>query len=73
MHRLSQDGLDHAETLAEAFSDCLDKVDDTLTCFPTPRSVEDMQEASRCYALARTKLQEASFFAKRALAIRASR
>lgn len=67
VHLLNPEGLDKATRLAQAFSVCLDIVEEI---------VGDVQEggaivaSGRDMAIVRTKLQEASFFAKRAMACR---
>lgn len=57
VHRLTEAGLAKAEDLAHAFSGFLDEVE--VLCGTEGREM----------AIVRTKLQEASFFAKRALAV----
>lgn len=57
VHRLNESGMAAAKTLAEGFSTLLDQVE------------EQCQGGDgRCLAIARTKLEEACFFAKKSLA-----
>ena len=56
VHRLNEDGMTEAQLLAEEFSTFLDGVEKICGA------------GGREMAIVRTKLQEASFFAKRALA-----
>jgi hypothetical protein len=56
VHRLNTSGLVAADQIAEAFSECLDKVSGFI---PPGREL----------GLVVTKLQEAAFFAKRAMAL----
>lgn len=58
VHRLNEEGMQKAEGLAEDFSEFLDRVE--LVCGKDGREM----------AIVRTKLQEASFQAKRAIAQR---
>lgn len=69
VHRLDEAGLAKAGELGHAFSDCLDRVEALLKT-DRPLVGPKAGESGRCLALVRTKLQEASFFAKRALAVR---
>lgn len=55
VHKLNEYGLRSAEAIAQAFSDCLERV-------------EALVPAGRERALVATKLQEACFFAKRGIA-----
>lgn len=57
VHKLSAVGLRRADKLAEIFSACLSAVEG------------ECGAASREMAIVRTKLQEASFFAKRSMAV----
>ncbi len=61
VHILNDKGIEQAKELGEAFSDFLDKLE---TLIPQAAQVN-----GREMALVRTKLQEASFFAKRAIAV----
>lgn len=56
VHRLNEDGLDAAETLAIGFSDLLGLV-------------ESMVPPGRERAIVATKMQEACFYAKRGMAM----
>lgn len=58
VHRLNESGMEKAVELAEIFSRALDQIETILVSSP-----------GRERALVITKLQEASFFAKRALAL----
>ncbi len=58
VHRLNAAGLLVAGRLAEAFSDFLTKLE------------SECGKEGRDMALVRTKLEEASFFAKRAIAVK---
>lgn len=58
IHMLNEAGIAKAERIALAFTHCLDEVEDTVG------------GDGREMALVRTKLQEAAFFAKRAMAVR---
>lgn len=62
VHLLNERGIDRAKRLGEAFSALLDVVEEVSGS----RTPGDHQ---RELALVRTKLQEASFFAKRAMAM----
>lgn len=55
VHLLNEQGIEHAKQLGEAFSTLLEKI-------------ESIVPAGRERALVVTKLQEASFFAKRGIA-----
>lgn len=66
VHRLNADGLFKADEIARAFSDCLSRIEAALE-IPQPGIV--IGEQARCLAVVRTKLQEACFFAKRAIAV----
>ncbi len=57
VHRLNAHGLETAEAIAETFSECLDRLE--RLCGAEGREM----------AIVRTKLQEANFFAKRAVAV----
>ncbi len=59
VHRLNAAGVEAAEKLAAAFTDCLAVVE--LLLVPTAGAAREL-------AIVRTKLQEASFFAKRGIA-----
>lgn len=61
VHILNDNGIEQAKELGEAFSDFLDKLEKLI---PQAANVN-----GREMALVRTKLQEASFFAKRAIAV----
>jgi len=56
VHLLNETGIDEARQIAKAFSDLLDYLDAAIP-------------AGREKSIVITKLQEASFFAKRALAL----
>jgi hypothetical protein len=56
VHRLNEEGMKKAEAIAEAFSTLLE-------------SVEEMCPQSRERSIVVTKLQEASFWAKRSIAV----
>jgi hypothetical protein len=56
VHRLNESGLRTAEAIGEAFSTCLEQI-------------EQLVPPGRERALVVTKLQEACFFAKRAIAV----
>lgn len=58
VHRLNDEGLKKAEALAETFTNCLREIE--AAC----------GEDGREMAIVRTKLQEASYFAKRAITVR---
>lgn len=58
VHRLNEEGMLRANHIALAFSDCLDELERIAG------------KDGREMALVRTKLQEAAFFAKRAMAIK---
>ncbi len=61
VHILNDNGIEQAKELGETFSDFLDKLEKLI---PQAANVN-----GREMALVRTKLQEASFFAKRAIAV----
>jgi hypothetical protein len=56
VHKLNQDGMTKAKTIATAFDTLLDTLE--TTCM-----------VGREFSIAKTKLEEASFFAKKAMAI----
>jgi hypothetical protein len=56
VHKLNADGMKHAQTMAAKFSDLLE-------------FIESVAVQGRELSLATTKLEEASFFAKKAMAI----
>lgn len=56
VHRLNEDGLKKAEEIAAAFNDCLHTL--RSTC-PDGRE----------FSIVKTKLEEAAFFAKKAMAL----
>jgi hypothetical protein len=58
VHRLNEEGLTKADVIATAFSHLLDHLEEACG--------KDGREMS----LVRTKLQEAAFYAKRAMAVR---
>ncbi len=60
MHRLNDRGMQNARTIALAFDDCLAVLEGVC---PSP---------SRELALVRTKLEEACFYAKKAMALDAT-
>ena len=61
VHILNDAGIDKAKCLGEAFSEFLDKIESFIPQTPSQNGRE--------MALVKTKLQEASFFAKRAIAV----
>lgn len=54
-HRLNEDGIKKAEEIAATFNDCL-------------RVLKAMCPDGREFSIVKTKLEEASFFAKKAMA-----
>lgn len=60
VHRLNEAGMPKAEQIAEEFSRLLDAVEKIVP--QTPGNAREL-------AITRTKLQEACFFAKRAMAL----
>jgi len=56
VHRLNDNGMDKAQAVAEAFDACLTEL-------------EKYMVDPRCAAIVRTKLEEASFFAKKSMAM----
>ena len=60
VHRLNPDGMRKAVAIAESFSALLDELE---------RDIPSSATNARDMALVRTKLQEACFFAKRAMAL----
>jgi hypothetical protein len=54
-HRLNEDGIKKAEEIASTFNDCL-------------RVLKTMCPEGREFSIVKTKLEEASFFAKKAMA-----
>lgn len=63
VHRLNQDGMAKAQRLAHAFEALLAEVEKETGLAPDTRG-----EGGREMALVRTKLEEACFYAKKALA-----
>lgn len=61
-HALNQVGRERADAVREAFEKCLEDVENALGTGAPPHALREM-------ALVRTKLQEASFFAVRAVAM----
>lgn len=57
VHRLSERGLGYADEIARAFDNLLTRLDEVVG------------NGGREMAIARTKLEEACFFAKKALAV----
>ena len=55
VHRLNEDGMKRAEVIAETFNSCL-------------QTLEQICPAGREFAIVKTKLEEAAFFAKKAMA-----
>jgi len=55
VHRLNDDGMKKAEEIAAAFNDCLNRL-------------KGMCAEGREFAIVKTKLEEAAFFAKKAMA-----
>lgn len=55
VHRLNEDGLKKADEIAAAFNDCLNRL-------------RGMCSEGREFALVKTKLEEAAFFAKKSMA-----
>lgn len=60
VHRLTASGLAKADTIRDVFEECLVKL----------AKVVGGDQATREMSIVRTKLQEASFFAKRAMAMK---
>lgn len=58
-HKLNEQGLRHARLIGEEFQDLLDRLGLRL----------DKNFGQREFAIVRTKLEEACFFAKRAMAL----
>jgi len=54
-HRLNEEGMEKAKMIAYIFDECLD-------------SIESLCPSGRELAIVRTKLEEACFFAKKAMA-----
>lgn len=54
-YRLNEDGMKKAEEIAAAFNDCLNRL-------------QGLCAEGREFALVKTKLEEASFFAKKSMA-----
>lgn len=63
VHRLNERGMDRAHQLASHFSDLLNNIEALIPTENGPHQRE--------LAIVRTKLEEACFFAKRALAMQA--
>ena len=61
VHVLNDIGIDRAKSVGELFSEFLDKLESFIPQTPSQNGRE--------MALVKTKLQEASFFAKRAIAV----
>lgn len=61
VHVLNDIGIDRAKGVGELFSEFLDKLESFIPQTPSQNGRE--------MALVKTKLQEASFFAKRAIAV----
>jgi len=61
VHLLNDIGIDRAKGVGELFSEFLDKLESFIPQTPSQNGRE--------MALVKTKLQEASFFAKRAIAV----
>lgn len=55
VHRLNEDGMKRAEEIAATFNDCLNRL-------------RGMCAEGREFAIVKTKLEEAAFFAKKAMA-----
>jgi hypothetical protein len=55
VHRLNEDGLKKAEEIAAAFNDCLYRL-------------QGVCSGNREFAIVKTKLEEAAFFAKKSMA-----
>jgi hypothetical protein len=68
VHRLNQLGIEKATELQKAFEECLAAIEEVLSSTPGD-SAEAIAEFMRCRAPVVTKMQEASFFAKRAVAV----
>lgn len=64
-HNLNQLGQERATAVRDAFEDCLEAIEGALGTGAPPDAMREM-------ALVRTKLQEASFFAVRAVALDAA-
>lgn len=70
VHMLNDTGIALATQLGEIFSDALDRFDALIKANPpNPEDKVAAGEVARGRALVITKLQEASFFAKRAIAV----
>lgn len=63
VHKLNQRGLEKAQAIAEAFETCLKTLESI--CLENDQTTGGHREM----AITRTKLQEACFFAKRAMAL----
>jgi hypothetical protein len=70
VHMLNDTGIVLATELGGIFSEALDKFDALIAANPpNPENKAAAGEVARCRAIVITKLQEASFFAKRAIAV----
>lgn len=70
VHKLNERGFGRAKRLAEVFDECLDEAITTLSPFSGKSMVTNgpVSPQMRYVALVKTKMEEACFFAKKALA-----
>ena len=68
VHMLNEQGIEKAKRIADAYSRLLDELDGLCAASVNDYSANATENA-RCCALVRTKLQEACFFSKRAIAV----
>lgn len=72
VHMLNDNGKARAAAIAEAFSECLARIESLTAREPAadlPERDKRTGNNARELAIVRTKLQEANFFAKRAIAV----
>ncbi len=67
VHILNPDGIAKAKQIAQAFDELLTKLDGLAEC-KDGLSTSYFGVQPRSYAIVKTKLEEASFFAKKAMA-----